>query len=347
MSCLSKAVSFLIYFTAAAVSVLLIKRAEKKKSKILAAFGILVAVLLATFRESGIDFPTYHHIYDHIHAGGAYPIEWGWIVLNRVAPSYKAMLFLAALIFYGVSYIAIQRFDARYRWMSWLVILSTCTGFFYNGTRQAIASAFVFLGISYFYKKKYIYFAVSVALGALFHKSAWIMLLLLPLYWFVMKRVKKLMLSTVIMSVIALFSVPIVVFAVRKMGIFLGYIENISFNFSLMFLLYTLPPLLLYAWKPSEFKENKMLHFCLIFYIMVIPMQFLGMRITFADRIMLYFRPMLAIAIPLIIEHYEAKSRIKGKNAKVFYVFWFIFYHIMMGVLLNENGMYPYMNFSF
>ena len=179
----------------------------------------MVAVLLATFRESGIDFPTYHHIYDHIHAGGAYPIEWGWIVLNRVAPSYKAMLFLAALIFYGVSYIAIQRFDARYRWMSWLVILSTCTGFFYNGTRQAIASAFVFLGISYFYKKKYICFAVSVALGALFHKSAWIMLLLLPLYWFVMKRVKKLMLSTVIMSVIALFSVPIVVFAVRKMGI--------------------------------------------------------------------------------------------------------------------------------
>ena len=279
--------------------------------------------------------------------GFDYPIEIGWKLLNVIAPSYKVLLFIAALIFFGVSYLAIRKFETRYRWISWLVILSVSTGMFYNVTRQGIASAFVFLGISYFYKKKYIYFAVSVALGALFHKTAWIMLLLLPLYWFVMKRVKKLMMVTMVMSVVALLSVPIVVWAVSKLGIFSSYIENISFDFSILFLFYTLPPLLLYAWKPSEFKDNKNLHFCLALYLFVIPMQFLGMRITFADRIMLYFRPILAIAVPLIIEHYEEKSKAKGKNAKVFYVFWFIFYHVIMGLILNENGMYPYINFNF
>ena len=72
-------------------------------------------------------------------------------------------------------------------------------------------------------------------------------------------------------------------------------------------------------------------------------MQFLGMRIPYADRIMLYFRPMLAIAAPLMIVRYEELG--KRKIVKAFFIIWFIFYHIIMGVLLNENGMYPYMNF--
>ena len=85
MSALSNTISFLIYFFSAAISVLFVKRAEKRKSKALAFFGVLVAVLLATFRESGIDFPTYEGIYNYIHAGGDYPIEFGWILLNKIA----------------------------------------------------------------------------------------------------------------------------------------------------------------------------------------------------------------------------------------------------------------------
>lgn len=348
MSFLAIAISFLIYFSSAAVSVLFIKGAEKRKSKILAAIGILIPSVVAAFRQSGIDFHAYNGIYDYIHAGGFdYPIEIGWKLLNVIAPSYKVLLFIAALIFFGVSYLAMRKFETRYRWISWLVILSVSTGMFYNVTRQGIASAFVFLGIAYFSKKKCLRFAISVALGALFHKTALIMLLLLPLYWFIMKRVKKLMLATVIMSAVALLSVPIVAALVSRLGIFSSYVENITFDFSFLFLFYTLPPLMLYAWKPSDFKDDKKLHFALAIYLFVIPMQFLGMRIAFADRIMLYFRPMLAIVVPLIIEHYDKKSKTKGKNARVFYVLWFIFYHVIMGVILNENGMYPYINFNF
>ena len=345
MSALSNTISFLIYFFSAAISVLFIKRAEKKKSKFLALLGIIIPSIVAAFRESGIDYPAYKQIYEHIHAGGAYTIEYGWKLLNIIAPSFEALQFIAAIIFFGVSYLAICKFDAKYRWMSWLVILATSTGFFYNGIRQAIASAFVFLGISYFYKKKFFRFAVCVAAGALFHKTAWFILIILPIYWLVMKRVKKFGLVTVIMSAMALISVPIVIIVIKRLGIFLGYIQDITFNFSLLFLLYTLPPLLYYALKPSVFKEDKKFRFCLALYLLVIPMQFLGMRIPFADRIMLYFRPMLAIAIPLMIMRYDELG--KGKKIKAFYVLWFIFYHVIMGLVLNENGMYPYIDFNF
>ena len=347
MSFLAIAISFLIYFSSAAVSVLFIKGAEKRKSKFLALLGIIIPSIVAAFRESGIDYKTYEQIYDYIHAGGAYPIEYGWRILNVIAPSFEFVQFIAAIIFFGVSYLAIRNFEIRYRWIAWLVTLSVSTGMFYNVTRQGIAAAFIFLGIAYFSKKKYLRFAISVALGAIFHKSALIMLLLVPLYWFIMKRVKKLMLVTAIMSAVALLSVPIVAALVSRLGMFSSYVESITFDFSLLFLFYTLPPLMLYAWKPSDFKDDKKLHFALAIYLFVIPIQFLGMRIAFADRIMLYFRPMLAIVVPLIIQHYDEKSKAKGKNARVFYVLWFIFYHVIMGVLLNENGMYPYINFNF
>ena len=347
MSFLPNALSFLIYFLSAAISVLLIKSSEKHKSKILAFLGVLVPIIVATFRESGVDFFVYKDIYVHIHAGNSYPIEIGWQLLNIIAPTYRLLLCLSAVIFFGVSYWAIRKFETPHAWMSWIAILSVCSAFFYNGTRQAIASAFIFLGIAYFYKKKYIGFGICVILGTLFHKTAIIIILLLPLYWFVMKRVKKLVLSTVIMSAIALLSVPIIIFISKKLGFFSTYISDLKFDFSILFLFYTLPPLFLYAWKPSEFKDNKKLHFCLVLYFFVIPMQFLGMIIPYADRIMLYFRPMIAIAVPLMIQHYEGISKAKGKNAKVFYVFWFIFYHVIMGLILNENGMYPYINFNF
>ena len=348
MSFLSSAVSFLIYFFSAAVSVLFIKGAEKRKSKLLAAIGVLIPATVAAFREAGVDFHVYENIYNYIHAGGNYPTEFGWELLNKIAPSYVALQFIAGLIFYGVSYKAITKFETKYRWVSWLAILSVTTAFFYNGIRQAIASAFVFLAIAYFYKKKYIGFAVCVVLGAFFHKTAIIIILLLPLYWFIMRRVKRPVIATAVMSGIAILCVPIIVGVVSRLGLFSSYIGMMSgFNFSVLFLLYTLPPLLVYAWKPSEFKDNKQFKFCLALYLFVIPMQFLGMRIPYADRIMLYFRPMLAIAAPLMIERYDELGKSKGKLVKAFFVLWFIFYHIIMGVILNENGMYPYMNFNF
>ena len=196
----------------------------------------------------------------------------------------------------------------------------------------------------YFSKKKYVGFAVSVLLGFLFHKTAIIMILLIPLYWFIMKKIKRPIIATAIMSGIAILCVPIVVTTVSKLGLFPSYIAAMGgFNFSILFLFYTLPPLLVYVWRPSVFKDDKLFKFCLVFYLFVIPMQFLGMRIPYADRIMLYFRPMLAIAAPLMIVRYEELG--KRKIVKAFFIIWFIFYHIIMGVLLNENGMYPYMNF--
>lgn len=345
MSFLPYALSFLIYFFSAAISVLLIKSSEKHKSKLLAALGVLVPVIVATFRQSGVDFEHYREIYHYIHAGNAYPIEFSWSLMNRIAPTYEVLLFITALIFFSASYFAIRKFDSPNRWISWLIILSISTGMLYNVTRQAMAVSVVFLGIAYFYKKKYIRFVICVLFGAFFHKTAIVMLLLLPAYWLVMRKTKKLVLMTAIMSGVALLSVPIIIWGVTKLGIFSSYLQDLKFDLSLFFLFYTLPPLLLYAWKPSEFKDNKQLHFCLVLYFFVIPMQFLGMAIPYADRIMLYFRPVIAIAVPLMIQHYEGLSKAKGKNAKVFYVLWFIFYHVIMGVLLNENGMYPYINF--
>lgn len=345
MSFLSNTISFVIYFISTTISVLLIKSAEKRKSRSFALLGIVLPSIVAAFRESGIDLNAYRDIYQYIHTGGIYPIEYGWQILNMIAPNFELLQFISAIVFFGVSYLAIRKFDVNYRWMSWLVILVMFTGFFYNGTRQAIAFAFALLGISYFYKKKFLGFVTCIAIGGFFHNSAWFVLVILIIYWFVMRRVNKFGLATLIMSVIALVSVPILENIIRKLGVYVGYIEGATFNFSISFLLYTLPPLLYYILKPSIIKEDKKLQFCLALYFLTIPLQCLGMRISYADRMALYFKPLLAIAVPLMIMRYDEFN--KGKRVRTFFISWFIFYHIIMGLVLNENGMYPYMDFNF
>lgn len=333
--------SILIYTSTFFLSVACIRFSEKRYFKKTFSFmGVIIPTVTATFRQSGTDLRAYEGIYNYIHRGGSYEIEKGWLFLNRIAPTYKALLFIAAIIFFGVSYKAICKFIRKDKWVAWLIILVVCTGFFYNGTRQAIAAAFFFWGLSFFYEKKYFKFALAVFVATLFHESAWMVLLVTIAYWWLMKRVKNVFFSICILSAVGIAGIPMLSNVMNRLGLYTSYFSDNQFVFSITFLLYALPPLYFYYRNSKFFETDMKTKYCLSLYTLIIPMQFMGMRVQFLDRVGVYFNVILAILVPMIIQGYDVNK--KRHSLRGAYMLWFIFYHIIMGIVLNENGMYPY-----
>ena len=98
-----------------------------------------------------------------------------------------------------------------------------------------------------------------------------------------------------------------------------------------------------------------------------LPAQFLGCFVETADRISVYFAIFQVILIPLVLKTQIEESKLKEllfdlkkvtnfkeivnyiyiilndmRWKKVIIVGWYIFYYIVIFILMNSNGVYPY-----
>lgn len=319
------------------------------KNKFLRGFFSLLAVgipsVTAAFRECGIDFVAYESMYRHIRAGTGYEtIEPLWYQLNRIMPSYEWLLFASAFIFLGMSYFAICLFLKEDRWLAWFIVLTVCYSTFYNGMRQMIAVSIVFAAVALIYKKKIIPGIVFIALAYFFHESALFMLVIL-FYLFISKRLRNIEGVIAILTAFSIIGLPAITMLIERIGMYTGYLEEINWHLSLSFLLYSIPPIIPYYIYRKYFTENQLLKMCFDLYMLIIPFQFLGMSINYADRVMLYFQIFIAILIPLMVQ--EISKNIENNYWKGLYVGWFIFQYVVLNIVLQGQGTYPYMNFRF
>ena len=165
--------SILIYALTFTFSTYFIWLSEIKKHqhKLFALIGLLIPSFTAAFRESGVDFWTYKEIYYYIHGGGKGYTEWGWNVLNKIAPTHQAMLFLAAFIFLYVIYRALDKLVPENKAIAWFSVLIVPYTTFFNGMRQMLAVAFVFLAMAFIFEKKYVKSIILVLLGGSLRSS--------------------------------------------------------------------------------------------------------------------------------------------------------------------------------
>lgn len=335
-------ISLAIYVSAISTSTLFVFLSEYKKqfNKTSGLIAILIPSLLAAFRQSGIDYKSYLSIYNHFSRGFVYDIEIGWRWLNQISSSYEMLLFISALVFFGISFVAICKFVDKRRWVAWLSFIILCMPTFFNVMRQMVAVAVVFLGFAFLYNKKNISFIICVFLGFLFHKSAIFILLIVPIYKFICKYIKTIEWFIVALSGIMVISVPLLEIIVAKLGMFEGYFTKDVSSISFGFLLYTLPPLFFYYNKKSRLSSDSMLYFCIIIYLLVIPFQIIGNIVIYADRLMLYFQPMICVAIPMIIRGYDVMY--KKHEVTKWYIIWFVIQYIILHLIMNSNGIYPY-----
>ena len=334
--------SMLIYAVTFFLSVVCVYKAERKKNfrPIWQLLAIIIPSITAAWRQCGVDYQAYEGIYNHIHQGNEYPIEKFWILLNRIAPTYQWLLFLSAFLFLWAIYFAICKLVKNDQWLSWFIILVVCYPAFYNVMRQMIAVAFAFLAFAFLCEKKNLFFVLNILIATLFHKSAILMLVAFPVYFWVIKRFKDieiLILGICLLCPLAIKLLPIVL---GYFGIYGSYFNKEINGFSFGFLLYSLPPLYFYYVKRKSIQRTPILKYSLAMYLLVIPFQVLGMSIAYADRIMLYFQIMIAVFVPHTIRQYDILG--KKHSLRTLYVIWFIIHYLVLVVLLNGNATYPY-----
>ncbi len=305
--------------------------------------AIIVPSITAAFREGGIDYKAYRSMYLSIRHGSGYQsIEPLWYILNRIMPSYEWLLFVSAAIFLGMAYYAICKFTKERRTLAWFILLTVCYSTFYNGMRQMISVSIFFVAIAMMYERKYVRGFGLIAIAFLFHKSA-IFLLVIPIYLLLSKKFRYIEGLVVLLTVFFVLGTPIITATLQRLGLYASYTEEISWNMSLGFILYTLPPLFPFLMYRKHLKNNKLLTLCYNLYLLVIPFQFLGMSMKYTDRVMLYFQIFIVILVPLFIQ--EVTKKKGNNNWEAIYTVWFTIHYIVLNAVLNGNGTFPYMTF--
>ena len=103
-----------------------------------------------------------------------------WLARN-FSDSYSALLFMIATVVVACYVPTIVRLTRRYETGLYLYITLGTYTFFFNGARQGIAAAICFAALPFLLQRRWLPYLLMVGAAAMFHKTAWIALLIYPL----------------------------------------------------------------------------------------------------------------------------------------------------------------------
>lgn len=103
-----------------------------------------------------------------------------WLARN-FSDSYSALLLMIATVVVACYVPTIVRLTRRYETGLYLYITLGTYTFFFNGARQGIAAAICFAALPFLLQRRWLPYLLLVVVAALFHKTAWIALVLYPL----------------------------------------------------------------------------------------------------------------------------------------------------------------------
>ena len=103
-----------------------------------------------------------------------------WLA-RSISDSYSVLLLLIAAIVVGCYVPTIVKLTRRYETALFLFITLGVYTFVFNGARQGIAAAICFAAIPFLLERRMIPYLLTVGIATLFHRTAWIALVLYPL----------------------------------------------------------------------------------------------------------------------------------------------------------------------
>lgn len=102
-----------------------------------------------------------------------------WLARN-FSDSYSALLLMIAAVVVGCYVPTIIRLTRRYETGLYLYITLGAYTFFFNGARQGIAAAICFAALPFLLQRRLLPYLLLIVVAVLFHKTAWIALILYP-----------------------------------------------------------------------------------------------------------------------------------------------------------------------
>ncbi len=365
----------MLYLLVFAASCLLINCAEvsERRTKNKPAYWFLVGIsLLLTAAMAGLrdytvgaDVLTYGNgtfyaaLRNHslISCLDRIDLEDGYVAINyfisRFTDNLHWFYFIIALLMNIFVFAALHRYKKNNAFSEALgMFIYYCT--FYNQSlnilRQSLAVAIFFLAISYMFEKKYIKYTILCIAAALFHISAIICILFLPIYVLI-KKYPTLKMSILIIAgsatVVAMYAV-ISEWMIDK-GIFpekyIRYIgDQREFAFKWDSLIVRLPILLFGKYTFKQFKKTNYINiFLTLMIILEIVFMQLAVFVEYASRISIYvmaFRAFLLVNM-ILTTYKENKNHIDYGFALIVILYVIVVWFCSV-IIQNNNFTYPY-----
>lgn len=298
------------------------------KNKYVQFIGFVVLFGFASLRYMyGTDYFNYYMWYTYIRAGRKSPFdEVLYTLLNQYLPSFFILVAIEGAVLVFVTYWLIRKnIPTEYVWLSMFIFVFNPYLFLMNlsAMRQCFAMACFMIAAVCAYRKKFLWYCVLMAVGALFHKSS---LLLLPAYFIINDRpVKARTCWIIFVGVVAMLVLGILQDVVIWV---VGFFDDPNYKFmaeqdshnsiratlltSLYFVytLFNLPKL-----------KGKALAFAKL-YMFSPLLGVLAREVAMLTRVQMYFDIFSVIALPLIFLNVQSRGPVILNRRNALITFW-------------------------
>lgn len=310
----------------------------------------------------GADYFNYERIYNTVHEASigeywafhsrdidVYYVESAYYILNRIFPSYRALLWGMGILYFSLFLLVVRDYSRKIS-IPFALFIFLSTQFIYsmNGTRFAVALCFLLLGYNALAQNKARKFVICVLAGALFHKSALFCLALIFLKKYRYRQVNSAR-NIALFGLIILFPLAskYLIWIAGKLPVFERYFSTIRYSASgtmdggWKWLLNIVPvflPLLFLCKKEIFDQEDTRTYFRIC--IMEVPFRMLGLLNTWYTRTARFAQIAQVIFIPLVLSKVTDKR--KRGLLYLYYIVWYVFYFAYYAIVNDQGDSLPY-----
>lgn len=324
---------------------------------------VIIPAIFAGMRyEIGSDYGLYKLSYDNyskmsyftFQRYGGISLEVGYFYLTKVAQlifnNYQGVLFLAAILSYGLAIITMKRYG-KYGNLGIMLLIYFILYYApsYNIVRQIIATSIIFYGFKYIEQKKIIKYAITVIIATTFHTSA---LFCIPLYFlnFSSEKFSKTKQTIIVVSAFALPLCFNLIFGyLSGFSIFSKYTSvyasQLSYSNNIMTIILRLPiliPIVINAKK--MIKKDTQNRFLILLYLLEFTAILMGFYMHWAFRIMYYCMFAEVLLVPQIIRNCKSKNKL---IVCVYFIMYYIYYFYKVYYIWGNDAIFPYQSFKF
>ncbi len=266
------------------------------------------------------------------------------IISNRVFGNEIGMQFLSGGLIFGMLIAGIMYYRGKLNEMqAVLIFFMSYFSIACNCARQLIACCIVFWGIKYVLERKFMKYMLVVLIAAMFHNTAVICVLFYALSLPVCVRNSALLRKIfLVIGILTLPFVNILVKILSSINFYSNYIQRVTVVSweELTFLVYLIPEfVLVFLLKRKNKVIEQDIELLSNIFWMQIPFQFMQVYLEDISRIGWYCSLVKVVLVPRLLYGLEKKQR---KTWTIVVCCWYLIYYILMFVILNGHGTYPY-----
>lgn len=335
---------------------------KRRNSEIFLKITMILFTLISAFRSYNVGTDSRMYIGEFFKVEeilfsdiGTLRLEKGYITLYKIIDiftnNYQWVFIVTSIIINYSMYKFIKKYSENYAFSSLLYFSLNIYFAYMCIIRQGIALAIILLGFDYIINKKYLTFLLLCLFASLFHTSAIIMIILIPLRMLNFKAtLNNVLLISVCGSVISiLISKPIFMIFANLLTDYNKYIgHSIYFEKSLITApLYTIfnfilliMPFIIFKKEKMEaiLKENRDINFIVLILCVATIISAASINISILSRLFYYLNIFNIIYVTNLIE--------KSKNKIVYQIIIIVITLCYVGVITNM-GWYGVNDYTF